>query len=70
MIDQWQVIQDSYINQSKEICISKGKYWIDPNHGSTLDAIEVHCVITSGRKKTCIEPTNQLINDEQNEVII
>ncbi|CAF5141120.1 unnamed protein product, partial [Rotaria sp. Silwood1] len=33
-----------------------GKYWIDPNHGSTLDAIEVNCIIESGRKKTCLQP--------------
>jgi len=35
-----------------------GKYWIDPNHGSTTDAFEVQCLLESGRKKTCIEPLN------------
>ncbi|CAF0883141.1 unnamed protein product [Rotaria sordida] len=41
-----------------------GKYWIDPNHGSTLDAIEVNCIIESGRKKTCLQP-----NDDQQKQI-
>ncbi|CAF4464477.1 unnamed protein product, partial [Rotaria sp. Silwood2] len=35
-----------------------GKYWIDPNHGSTSDAIEVNCIIESGRRKTCLQPND------------
>lgn len=37
-----------------------GKYWIDPNHGSTIDAMEVHCIIENGRKKTCLQPVDHL----------
>ncbi|CAF1257500.1 unnamed protein product, partial [Didymodactylos carnosus] len=33
-----------------------GKYWIDPNHGSISDAIEVNCIMEFGQKKTCIDP--------------
>jgi hypothetical protein len=40
-----------------------GKYWIDPNHGSSSDAIEVHCIIESGRKKTCIQPTEKSVRN-------
>jgi hypothetical protein len=49
------------------IFIYEGKYWIDPNHGSTSDAIEVNCIIESGRKKTCIQPNN---NNSQIQVKI
>ncbi|CAF3475990.1 unnamed protein product [Rotaria socialis] len=41
-----------------------GKYWIDPNHGSTSDAIEVNCIIESGRKKTCLQPKD----DEEKQI--
>jgi hypothetical protein len=48
----------------KNILLHQGKYWIDPNHGSTSDAIEVNCIIESGRKKTCLQP-----NDDQQKQV-
>lgn len=32
-----------------------GRYWIDPNAGSIMDAIEVHCNIRTG--ETCVSPS-------------
>jgi len=55
MMNQKPVMKFFY-SSYENIFIYSGKYWIDPNHGSTSDAIEVHCIIESGRKKTCIEP--------------
>jgi hypothetical protein len=48
----------------KKFFFYEGKYWIDPNHGSTSDAIEVNCIIESDRKKTCIQP-----NDNQQKQV-
>lgn len=31
-------------------------YYIDPNGGSALDAIEVYCDFEDGEKKTCVLP--------------
>lgn len=41
-----------------ECCLS-GMYWVDPNQGSTLDAIKVHCNMETG--ETCIYPTESSI---------
>ena len=54
IINQKPVRNFLYVYQT--ILNDPGKYWIDPNHGSASDAIEVHCIIESGRKKTCLQP--------------
>lgn len=48
----------NFLISISDIFISTGKYWIDPNHGSTSDAIEVNCIMESGRRKTCIQPND------------
>lgn len=41
------------------MCCLSGMYWVDPNQGSTLDAIKVHCNMETG--ETCIHPTESSI---------
>lgn len=41
-----------------------GKYWIDPNGGSKLDAVYVHCDFKT--KFTCIKPVHSMINPRKN----
>ena len=45
------------------ILVRQGKYWIDPNHGSSSDAIEVHCLVDNGKRKTCL-PSIHHSNDD------
>lgn len=40
-------------------CFFPGTYWVDPNQGSSLDAIKVHCNMETG--ETCIYPTESSI---------
>lgn len=40
-------------------CSLLGMYWVDPNKGSPLDAIKVHCNMETG--ETCIYPTDSSI---------
>lgn len=40
-------------------CSLLGMYWVDPNQGSALDAIKVHCNMEIG--ETCIYPTDPTI---------
>lgn len=40
-------------------CSPSGMYWVDPNQGSTLDAIKVHCNMETG--ETCIYPSDSSI---------
>ena len=35
--------------------MSSGEYWVDPNLGSTADAIKAFCNMESG--ETCVTPT-------------
>lgn len=41
------------------LCCLLGMYWVDPNRGSPLDAIKVHCNMETG--ETCIYPTDSSI---------
>ncbi|EDO42302.1 predicted protein [Nematostella vectensis] len=41
-----------------------GRYWIDPNHGCSEDAIEVFCNFTSGGE-TCIHPDKRTRTGER-----
>ena len=34
-------------------------YWVDPNQGSSLDAIKVHCNMETG--ETCIAPAKSIV---------
>ena len=36
-----------------------GSYWVDPNQGSPLDAIKVHCNMETG--ETCIHPSESTV---------
>lgn len=36
-----------------------GAYWVDPNQGSRLDAIKVHCNMETG--ETCVYPLDSSI---------
>lgn len=36
-----------------------GMYWVDPNQGSSLDAIKVHCNMETG--ETCVYPSETII---------
>lgn len=36
-----------------------GTYWVDPNQGSSLDAIQVHCNMETG--ETCVYPIDSNI---------
>ena len=57
------------VRKKREILFySIGMYWIDPNHGSSSDAIEVRCVINNGTKKTCIEPTAYTQSEQEIDV--
>ena len=37
------------------LCTSAGDYWVDPNIGSTADAIKVFCNMETG--ETCVYPS-------------
>ena len=50
-------------SQESLTLVRQGKYWIDPNHGSSSDAIEVHCLVENGKRKTCL-PSIDHSNDE------
>lgn len=34
-------------------------YWVDPNQGSPLDAIKVHCNMETG--ETCVHPSESIV---------
>ena len=46
--------RDIFLNNPK---VSTGKYWIDPNLGSSNDSIEVHCIFEQDVVKTCVSAT-------------
>ena len=43
---------DIYLNADKNT--KSGSFWIDPNLGSTLDAVLVECKFTESEVKTCV----------------
>jgi len=39
--------------------MATGVYWVDPNQGSALDAVKVHCNMETG--ETCVHPTESIV---------
>lgn len=50
--------RDILAQAENKAALNSGKYWIDPNLGSTSDAIEVECKFQQGTNeaKTCVSP--------------
>jgi len=44
--------------------LSNGNYWVDPNAGSEVDAIEVYCNFKSEAIETCVYPLQKSIKPD------